>query len=206
MTVVIHFLLGFIVSFLGSLTPSMLNMSALKASLERGKKAAFWLSIGVSFIVLIQVYIAVFITKIIIKNPMIIEWLEKSAILIFIGLSVYFYFQSKKEKREETNEQTTRKNNFVIGVILSVLNMFGVPFYCGIIASFDILGWMKFNQSSIWAFVIGSGLGTLGILMIYVYFSKIIQQKSGRFIKDINLVMSFLTGIVALITILKIVI
>ncbi len=203
MALVTHFFVGFIFSFFGSLTPSMLNMSALKMSIERGKKAAIWFSTGVSLVVLLQAYIAVLLTKYILENPMILEWLEKGAVVIFIGLSIYFYGQSKKQKKKVKKEEVRGNNSFQVGVFLSLLNMFAVPFYCGVVTTLDAVGWMQFDISNTLFFVTGSALGTLCILVVYIKYSKMIQQKSGRFTKDINLVLSFLTGIVAVFTLLK---
>jgi len=203
MALIIHFLLGFIPSFLGSLTPSMLNMSAIKMNIERGKKAAVWFSIGISSVILLQAYLGVLLSKYILENPMILEWLEKVAIIIFMGLSIYFYIQSKKEKKKQNHKSTKGKNSFLIGVFLSLLNMFSIPFYCVLVTTLEMLAMLEFNQSNILFFVLGSALGTLLILSIYIKYSKIIQQKLERFTKDINLVLSFLTAIVAVFTLLK---
>ena len=91
----LHFFFGFIFAFLGSITPSMLNMTALKISLENGKKELNNYAIGVSLVVLPQAYIAVFLTKHIVENPSILESLEKVGIVIFMLLSYYFYSESK---------------------------------------------------------------------------------------------------------------
>ena len=64
MSLVLHFILGFITSFLGTLTPSMLNMTAAKISLNKSKSDAVKFAIGVSIVVLLQAYIAVFVYKI----------------------------------------------------------------------------------------------------------------------------------------------
>ena len=203
MTLMIHFLLGFISSFLGSLTPSMLNMSALKMKLESGEKAAIWFSVGISSVVLFQAYLGVVLSKYILENPRIIEGLEKAAVVIFIGLSMYFYVQSKNEKKKENGPSNSGKNSFFMGVFLSLLNLFSIPFYGVLATTLEMLGLLKFDTNTILFFVFGSALGTLGILMIYTKYSKMIQQKAGRFTKDMNLVLSFLTGIVAVFTLLK---
>ena len=72
------FFLGFFFSFVGSISPSMLNMTALKISLENGKKETYKYSLGVSFIVILQAYIAVFLTKYITENQVVLDYLEKS--------------------------------------------------------------------------------------------------------------------------------
>lgn len=203
MAIVTSFLIGFFTSFVGSLTPSMLNMTALKISLERNKKEAFWFSIGVSVVVLLQAYIAVFLMKYILDNPKVIVFIEKIAVVIFIVLSIYFYTKSKEHKTNKTKVSTKEKNSFLIGGFLSLLNVFAIPFYCTIAITFEMLHWLQFHQNTTLLFVIGSSLGIFGILNVYVKYSKKIQQKTGKLTKDINLILSFLTGIVAVFTLLK---
>ena len=56
----------------------MLNITALKIRLEKGKTATNKYAIGVSIVVILQVYIAVLLTEYIAENPAVIETLEKA--------------------------------------------------------------------------------------------------------------------------------
>ena len=71
------FFFGFFSSFIGSITPSMLNMTAIKVSLEKGIEASKKYALGVSLVAIPQVVIAVILTKYIAENPTILETLEK---------------------------------------------------------------------------------------------------------------------------------
>ncbi|PQJ76830.1 LysE family transporter [Polaribacter glomeratus] len=203
MILVSHFFFGFIFSFLGSITPSMLNMTALKISLENGKEQLNKYAIGVSLVVIPQVYIAVFLTKHIVENPSILEILEKIGIVIFIFLSYYFYRESKKSKIKIETTAVKKENAFLAGITLSVLNMFSIPFFCGSVATLDAFKLFSFNSSAVLFFVVGSLIGTFYILYLYGKFAKIIQKKTGELTKDINLILSILTGLVAVFTIIK---
>jgi len=129
MILVSHFFFGFIFSFLGSITPSMLNMTALKISLENGQKELNKYAIRVSVIALPQAYISVFLTKGILENPLILETLGKIAIVIFVFLSYYFYRKSKKRKIKIEIVAVKKENAFLAGITLSVLNLFSIPFF-----------------------------------------------------------------------------
>ena len=74
---------------MGSITPSMLNMTALKVSLEIDEKASNSYALGVCLVVIPQVYIAIILTKYITENPTILESLEKAGIVIFFLLSFF---------------------------------------------------------------------------------------------------------------------
>ena len=136
MILVSHFFFGFIFSFLGSITPSMLNMTALKISLENGKDELNKYAIGVSLVVFPQAFIAIFLTKRIVENPLILETLEKIGIVIFVFLSYYFYRESKKSKIKIEIGAVKKENAFLAGITLSALNMFSIPFFLRISGNF----------------------------------------------------------------------
>ena len=203
MILLAHFLFGFIVSFVGSITPSMLNMTALKISLEKNKKEANLYALGVSFVVFIQVYVGVILTEYIAKNPHFLEALEKVGAGIFILLSVYFYRASKKEKAQVNIATTKKENSFLRGLLLSALNMFAIPFFCGVTATLEMFDLFNFDKGPIAFFMIGSLFGTFCILFLYGKYAMDIQKKTGKLTKDINLILSILTGLVAVFTIIK---
>jgi threonine/homoserine/homoserine lactone efflux protein len=197
------FFFGFVFSFLGSITPSMLNMTALKISIEKGRGAANRYAFGVSLIVIPQVFIAIILTKYIAQNPKILETLEKAGILIFILLSYYFYRESKKSKIKVEVIKSKKENSFLTGITLSSLNMFAIPFFSGIVIALDAFNLFNFNLVPVISFIFGSIVGTFYILLLYAKFAKIIQSKTGKLTKDINIVLSVLTALAAIFTVLK---
>ena len=158
------FFFGFFFSFTGSITPSMLNMTAIRISLEKGVEGAKKYAIGVSLAAIPQVVIAVILTKYIAENPTILETLEKVGIIIFIGLSYYFYNESKKGKIKTESIKSKKENPFLTGITLSFLNMFAIPFFCGIIVALDLFELFSFEVFPIFFFILGTILGTFCIL------------------------------------------
>jgi len=205
MSLLIHFVLGFITSFLGTLTPSMLNMTTAKISLNKNKVEALKFAVGASLVVLAQAYIAILFTKFLRSNPTFVEALQKIAMVIFALLSFYFYKQTKKDKETKTSVKEKAGSSFVVGLLLSALNMFSIPFYCGVTTALDVAGWLHFSQQNIMTFVIGSAVGTFALLAMYANYAKIIQIKSAGLAKNLNLILSILTGGLALLTFIKMV-
>jgi len=204
MSLILHFFLGFSTSFLGTLTPSMLNMTTAKISLNKSKTEAIKFAIGASIVVLVQAYVAILFTKFLRSNPTFVQSLQKIALVIFAILAVYFYRQSKKDKAQLSSAKEKTGNSFAIGLLLSALNMFSIPFYCGVTTALDVAGWLKFTQLNIIFFVIGSAIGTFALLSMYANYAKIIQLKSAGIAKNLNLILSVLTGGLAFITLIKI--
>lgn len=183
----------------------MLNMTALKISLEKGREATNKYALGVSLLVIPQVIIAAFLTKYISENPTILETLEKAGIIIFIALSLYFYKESKKAKTPIKTVKTKKQNPLLIGLSLSLLNMFAIPFFCGIIVLLDSFNVFGYDVFSITSFTLGSVVGTFYILFLYGKFAESIQKKTGKLTKDINLILSILTGLVAVFSLVKLI-
>ena len=204
MNLMTHFIIGFLVAFIGSITPSMLNMTALKIRLQKNVKSAHKYVLGVSVVVLLQAYIAVVMSKYILENSTILDVISQFGIVIFILLSIYVYKESKKQKRAVSNQKNSKTLFFLTGLILSSLNMFAIPFYCGVVAFLDVFKWFRFDISFVVSFVVGTGAGTFSILFFYVKYALKIQKKTGKITKDINLVLSILTAFLALLSLLKI--
>lgn len=124
------------------LAPGMLNTTSVKIRLERGKINAVKFVSGVSIIVLGQAYNAIFFTEFLKENPEFIQTLQKIALVIFALLSIYFYAEFRKEHKSKSNFQQKCKNTFVVGLFLSVFNMFAIPFYFGITVFLENFGWL----------------------------------------------------------------
>jgi len=194
---------GFVFSVLGFTLPSVLNMTALKISLGGSKKELSKFTLGVSLVVFIQAYISIYIIQYLSDNPTFIEMLEKAGIVVLFFLSVYFYKQNKKEKKQI---EIRRKNSFFVGVFLSTLNMFAIPFFSGAAAFLMTFNLFSFDIVSTLLFVVGSVIGTYFILYLYGRFANLIQQKTGNLTKNINLILSFITAGFAAFTFIKFVI
>ena len=112
MTLFLSFIFGFSTSFLGMVFPSMLNMTTVKISIERGKLNAIKFALGVSTITLLQAYVAIFFTKFSKENPEFIITLQKVALVIFAMLSYYFYKEFKKKTKISQNSNKNAKAHF----------------------------------------------------------------------------------------------
>ena len=202
MALFLPFIFGFTTSFVGMLTPGMLNMTSVKIRLERGKVNAMKFASGVSIIVLVQAYAAVFFIKFLKENPDFIQSIQKIALVVFSLLSIYFYMEFKKDRKTKSEFNQKCKDTFFVGLLLSVFNMFAIPFYYGITTFLDNFGWLPLSQINISLFVIGSAIGTFVLLYTYSYLAKFLQINSHKSSNKLNIVLSMLTGFMAFITLM----
>lgn len=203
--ILLTFLMGLITSYLGSITPSMLNITAIKLRFEQGKKQAIRYAAGVSFIVVFQAYIGLLILTTLHKYPNILDQIQYVIVVVFAALSIYFFRKSKQEKQErlDSNLQKKNKNTFLIGLTLSSINMFAIPFFCGIGTLLDLYNWLDFDPFSMFIFSFGSSLGTFLILYHYIILAQKIQPRLQQYTHYFNYILGGLTGFLALFTFFK---
>ena len=204
MSVLINFLVGFIAAFLGVAPPGLLNMSAAKISIKEGRKSAVLFSIGVCATVLIQTYVALLFAKYLDQHPEVVSMLQKVALGIFICITIYFFFIAKDTRREiPENVNYSKTNRYFYGMLLGVLNLLPLPYWVYISITFAGFGMFSFSQPDLIATVLASGLGTFAMLMLYIQFFK--QKKdSMRFRVNMNYVIGLITGVISIVTFLKI--
>lgn len=82
--------------------------------------------------------------------------------------------------------------------------MFAIPFYYGIATILNNYGWLKLSQNNILLFVIGSAIGTFMILYSYSNFAKLVKKKDKVKSNKLSLVLGIFTGVLALITLVKV--
>jgi threonine/homoserine/homoserine lactone efflux protein len=204
MSLILNFIIGFIAALIGVIPPGLLNMSAVKISIKEGRKKAFLFSVGVSCTVLIQTYIALIGARYLDSHPDVIKILQKVGLGIFICLTLYFLFIAKDTRREIPEDTTKSKTNrFFKGMMIAALNLLPLPYWVYIGVTFAGFGWFSFEQSGLLAATIGSALGTLAMLGLYIQFFKRKDDKP-RVQANMNLVIGLITAVIAIITAFKI--
>ena len=201
MTFISHFLLGFISAFVGLLVPGMLNMTAVRTTIEQGKKAGLVFSAGAALVVLVQASIALIFASYLSQNPNVLDNLRVAAIIVFFVLAVFFFIQAKRNTK--IRGKTKKGNLFFIGVLMSSINMLAIPFYFGLATYFSANGQLMMKKPYILLFVIGSVLGSFLLFFLYVTFAGIISKRAKFIAMNINYILSGLFLVLGCIALLK---
>lgn len=204
---VVPVVLGFLISFLATLLPGLLNMTAAKVSLKEGRKSAGIFAIGAATVVFVQAYIAVTFARIISRNHSLILEMQQVGVGIFALLTIYFFFfakrKDKKKKKDVDIKVRSKVGSFLMGAMLSALNFFPIPFYVFVTISFSRGKVINFSPLNAFVFVLGIVLGAYAVFYLYIAFFKKFQHKTGFFMRNVNYFIGSITGIVAIITLIK---
>ncbi|MEN2414248.1 lysine transporter LysE [Flavobacterium mesophilum] len=206
MTYLTPLLSGFIAAAIGTIPPGLLNMTAAKIKMKEGKKNALSFVVGAVFVIFFQAFVAVLFARVIDNRPDVITLLREVGFVIFSILTIYFLFFAKDPvaKKKTKIKKSSKKSRFFLGMLLSGLNFFPIPYYVVVSVTLASYNLFVFENSIILTFVLGSVLGAFGILYSYIAFFGRIEKKTDYFMRNMNTIIGSITGLVALATLFNI--
>lgn len=206
MTLLLPFFLGFIVAAIGITPPGLINMTAAKVSLKDGRAEAIFFAVGATVIVFFQTFLALLFADFINSHPDVINKLQEVGLFIFISLTVYFFWKAKRPKLPKGEIKVRSKTNrFFLGMLLSALNLFPVPYYVFVSITLSNYGYFYFLKPFIYAFVVGVVAGSFLVFYLYIVFFKKREAKSSFLINNGNYIIGAITGLVSLVTLFKLI-
>ncbi len=206
MNFITPFLLGFVTAVIGIIPPGLLNMTAAKVNLKEGKKNALSFVFGAVIVIFFQAYLAIMFARVIDRRPDIIALLREIGFGIFAALSIYFLWLAKKPKIKEARiDKKSGKKRFFLGMLLSALNFFPIPYYVFVSISLSSYALFSFNSTPIFIFVTGVVLGSALVFYSYITSFQKIEKKTDYLLKNMNTIIGCITGLISIITLFNII-
>jgi len=207
MNFALPFFSGFLTATVGIALPGLINMTAAKISIRDGRERAMMFILGALIIIFFQTLSAVLFARYIDARPDIVVLLREVGFGIFALLTVYFFFLAKKPKKVtgESLKMRSKTSRFFLGMLLSTINFFPVPYYVFITISLASYQLFAFNRIPISLFLCGVMLGSAVIFYYYVNFFEKIESKTDFFFRNMNQILGTITGIVALFSLCSII-
>ncbi len=203
MEYLLHFVLGIFATYLGLLAPGMLNMTAVQITIDKGTKFAHSFSAGASLIVFGQAGIALFFTTYLNKHPNILEFIENVGVFVFFALAILFFMKTRSKVNFRKERKKRKGTYFFRGVLMSTMNMLGIPFYLVISTYLGTKGLLLMGFEYILIFIIGTMFGAYLIFATYISFAKIIIKRANFIARNINYILSLLFLFLGIYTLVK---
>lgn len=206
MAYILPLFFGFVVSVVGILPPGLINMTAAKISLQDGKNRAMVFTSGAVLIVFFQTYLALIFARYIDAHQEVVILLREIGFGIFTIVTIYFLWIAKKPKVKikEDIKIKSKKSRFFLGVLVSAINFFPIPYYVFVSVSLASFGYFTFEPTSVYSFVLGVVLGSFLVFYTYIAFFNKIQNKTEFLMKNMNVIIGSVTGIISMITLYNI--
>lgn len=206
MNFVLPLFFGFISAAIGIALPGLINMTAAKVSIRDGRDRAMLFISGAVIIIFFQTLTAILFARFIDSRPDVVILLREVGFAIFLVLTIYFLFLAKKPKvKKEEIKMRSKTNRFFLGMLLSALNFFPVPYYVFVTITLSSYRLFIFEKISISLFLMGVLLGSFLVFYYYISFFKKIENKTDFFFKNMNKIIGSITGIITLVTLFNII-
>lgn len=190
--------LGFAVATVGSITPSFLNMTVVKFSLNRGRTAAFYLIAGFATVLFFQANLGAYLSNVLMENSEYITAIQKLGTAILLLLSINFFRLHFTSRNSVKKVETDKSQAYLHGVGMSLLNTFAIPFYFTTLSLLIALEYFKYSIENSVFFSIGSTLGSFCLYALYAIVASKIEHKLTFIATKMNLVLAGITGVVGL--------
>lgn len=192
--------LGFIISLIGVALPGLINMTAVKIVLEKGMNRALRFCLGACITIFLQAWLAVAFATYLSKHDEVVAFLKGISVLVFLVLTVIFYFQAIKPK-VKTQENKGGKP-ILFGMAIAAMNFLNIPFYMSAGTLLESEGYITIYFPIYFFFIGGLVLGSGAALLLYLYSAKWIAANAQFFARHLNY---FLSGLFLLLAILQII-
>ncbi|MCF8245187.1 MAG: LysE family translocator [Saprospiraceae bacterium] len=187
MTFLVHFLIAFGLSFVGSLPFGMINMTVAHAAIRKGMQAAVFTALGAALVELIQVFVALKFTWLFAENPGVERIFQVVATVVFFAGGVYFFFFAKsKPDISENDVKPSKRGDFFRGMFISSLNLMVIPYWIFYATLLTTNGWMVNDNQHVVVFSFGTMCGTFALLVLYGYLGARILSKSEQITRWVN--------------------
>jgi threonine/homoserine/homoserine lactone efflux protein len=188
-----NFFLGMILSFLGQLPLGTMSMTATQIAVQENFRNAWKYSIGVAIIEMVYLRGVLSGVQWIIEHQVLFIIFNWITVVFFLVLGILsFVTAQKQENAKKALLLTNRLDRFLLGMSMSALNPAQIPFWFIWTGYFLNLGWLKPGFIFFNFFTLGSGLGTIGGLIVYVYGGNWLVMKMNTSHRTLNKIMGII--------------
>lgn len=198
--IIIHFTLGLIATIIGAMPFGLVNLSVVDSTLNRGERAAFWVSAGATIIEIGFVLLAIFLGSRLAAYMENSPWIEFFILLVLLTAGISFFL--RKNKGSENKKIVMP--DFVKGMFLNILSVQVLLYWFVAIAYLQSNAQIVFTLECIVAFTLAVALGKMLTLLFYRLLATKIRSKSSAIARKINYIIGIIMIGLAVFHLLKI--
>ncbi|MCY7350621.1 MAG: LysE family transporter [Cytophagaceae bacterium] len=186
-TVLPIFAITFLISFVASAQPGVINLSVIQTTLQRGLVAGFWLAAGGCVPELVYGGLVAYGSQWFSQMPGLQHTLKLIAIPALLLLGILALLRSRRPKSvlvTEADTQMIGRTSFVRGLTLAFLNPQLPLFWFFVLVYFSNYPWLRVTTlGQQLAFGFGASLGAFSVLMLYARLVYHRREKLSRYLQ-----------------------
>lgn len=177
MQILKNILIGFLVSFIGSIPLGYLNIVGFQIYTTLGIRSTITYLFGVITIEFFFIYFSLLFADQLIKMTKFIRFIECFSVLFMFFMAYVFYFGFKSETLNSTTISKYANYPFWFGMILSGSNLIQIPFWTSWNLYLLNENYIEISKSKKYFYILGTISGTFtGMLILILSLSYITNQ------------------------------
>lgn len=174
-----NILVGFLVSFVGSIPLGYLNIIGYQIHGKSGMQSLVFYLFGVILIESLVIYFTLVFANTLANNKKLIRYIELFSIFFMLLLAYLFWAQSGPNP-QESNDLAAYTNYppLLVGIIFSALNFMQVPFWTGWNLYLLNNRYISAEKNLRFVYVAGTLAGTFCGILAIVLFLNLVAEKS----------------------------
>lgn len=174
-----NILIGFSVSFIGSVPLGYLNIVGFEIYSAFGVEQLFLYLLGVILVEAFVIYFTLIFVNRLVNNKKLMKIIDVFGIVFLLILAYSFYSVSSGTSTNRNYlEKYMKYSSFLIGLILSSLNFLQLPFWTGWNLYLVNGGYVKMEKSFKFYYLAGTLIGTFLGMTALVYFLHSLSQNT----------------------------
>jgi threonine/homoserine/homoserine lactone efflux protein len=159
-----NFILSYLFSFTGSLTPGTINLSAVQLGLEKKTHIVWRLALAAAFMEYVYAWLAVRFENIITSTPLIVANFQLIAAIVMLTLGSLTLWSASNPS---AFFEKFSNSGFRRGLVLGILNPLSMPFWIGVTAYLKSQHWINLSTViGLHSYLLGVSAGVFTLLML----------------------------------------
>ncbi|MES2545436.1 MAG: LysE family transporter [Bacteroidota bacterium] len=174
-----NILVGFLISFIGSIPLGYLNIVGFQIYTKLGMANVIWYLLGVLIIEAVVIYFTLIFANRLANNEKLLKKIELFSIFFMLLLAYIFHSQnSSEDSGQDYLTEYVAYSPFFIGIILSFFNFIQIPFWTGWNLYLVNAKYIDPEKNGKYFYVSGTVLGTFSGMLALILGLDLITQDS----------------------------
>lgn len=173
-----NILVGFVVSFVGSIPLGYLNVIGFEIYNHAGLGSVIPYLLGVISVEVLVIYFTLIFAEQLVNSKKLLRFIEGFSVVFMFVLAYIFYDSATKTAAQATVFEEYREQvPYFVGLLLSALNFIQIPFWVGWNLYLLNGNWIKTDGSMKYFYVVGTLIGTFfGMLALILSLDFLTSQ------------------------------
>ncbi len=186
-------LIGFVLSFVGSMPLGLINVTVAEASIKRGIKTALAVAAGAALVEFFQAFFVLRFSYLLVQMPAVEHWFHYFALSLFFILAGYYFFIAKPVTSVAPAEDKKFKlPPFWKGTMVSALNFMVIPYWLFYGAFLSSNGWLSITNGQVFFFSLGVSLGAFALFYLYAKMGRWIFLHAAKVMRKTNAIVGWI--------------